>query len=289
MRNQFLLGLFAVSSLVTNVSTAMGASAPATLVTPTPATAVVATPIVAPTSTPTPTPKSTNASNASISFDLDDGYANQLEGLSIFNKMQVPYTLGIITQANTKKFDPLGTLYLNDAQIKLISLNPLASFASHSVTHADLAKSTPTQIRSELIDSRNYLQALIGRRVRYFIAPYCSTNTESLNQAREIYDWVSVCGGEVNTVTNFNPYQIDRKMVDSKTTTKEFMSWISDAKVNGKALVITYHNTTATPTVGMEQNVTPGAITQQLQIAKNSGLKIIPSEEAFKRLALLKK
>jgi peptidoglycan/xylan/chitin deacetylase (PgdA/CDA1 family) len=285
MRSSLFLSLIAVAFTTALVVTPAQAQK-AKVVTPKP-TSVTKAPITTPVA-PQPNTLTENAKKASISFDLDDGYANQLEGIAVFNKMQIPFTLGIITQANTKRFDPLGTLYLNDAQIKMLSLNPLASFASHSVTHADLAKSTPAQIRSELMDSRNYLQNLISRRVRYFIAPYCSTNAEAVGQAKEIYDWVSVCGGNNNSVGKLNAYQVDRKMVESTTTTTEITAWINEAKSNGYALVLTYHNTTSNPVNGMEQNVTPAVLTQQLQIAKSSGVLIIPTEAALKRFSLLK-
>ena len=54
--------------------------------------------------------------------------------------------------------------------------NPLHTIGSHTVTHPDLTKLSVTNIDSELINSKNYLENITNKPIEYFAYPYGNYN-----------------------------------------------------------------------------------------------------------------
>jgi peptidoglycan/xylan/chitin deacetylase (PgdA/CDA1 family) len=70
-------------------------------------------------------------------------------------------------------------------QLVAVSKNPLFRIGSHTLTHPDLAKIRPDQLKTELTDSKLRLEYFLGSPIEDLALPFGSYNTEVLRMARE--------------------------------------------------------------------------------------------------------
>jgi peptidoglycan/xylan/chitin deacetylase (PgdA/CDA1 family) len=61
---------------------------------------------------------------------------------------------------------------------QLVTLSPLVTFGSHSVTHPLLTATSEAVARRELSDSRCMLETVLGKRIELFSFPYGAFNAE---------------------------------------------------------------------------------------------------------------
>ena len=109
-----------------------------------------------------------------IVITFDDGYKNNLEiAAPILNKFKMPFSVFVVSDyLNESK-----TEYLDKASLKELSDNPLVSIGSHSKTHAKLEECSIKQIRSEVRDSKSYLEDVLGKEVSAFSYPHGRFNS----------------------------------------------------------------------------------------------------------------
>ncbi|MGL4759392.1 MAG: hypothetical protein ACRCXZ_08705, partial [Patescibacteria group bacterium] len=58
-----------------------------------------------------------------------------------------------------------------------------------------------------------------------------------------------------------------------------FKSWIDESKKNNTWLIITYHKIESNPSDYM--TISPETFAQQMQVLKDSNIKVLPASEAF--------
>ena len=136
-----------------------------------------------------------NNPRPSFVFIDDDGKAEVRSVLKpILDEYNIKATIAIIT-------DRLGQeRYLDDGDV--IDLhNAGHDIVSHSKTHPDFRTLTDAQLRTELEDSKIYLEAL-GIPQKHIMYPYGRTNDRVLSTIREYYE--SGCG----TAPGINPHPI---------------------------------------------------------------------------------
>lgn len=75
---------------------------------------------------------------------------------------------------------------LSEDQIMELAHSPWAVIGAHSVTHPSLPACSAEQIRSELFESRHYLQKISGQPVDYFAYPFGAYNRTIAVAARDI-------------------------------------------------------------------------------------------------------
>ena len=63
--------------------------------------------------------------------------------------------------------------------------NPLVTIGSHSVSHPLLSKCSQLDLRNELVNSKEYLENIIGRPVKYFAYPSGDYNKKVINAVKE--------------------------------------------------------------------------------------------------------
>lgn len=256
-------------------------------VTQTPTTIPPTVPPTAPVVTPQPNPTKVAFTKANlqnlggIAFNLDDATGSSFKnGLPVFDKAGIKTTIAVIGLGNTQ-YDYGSGYYASDAMIKAASKSGHL-IASHGMHHLDSTKLAPAKLEFELKSSKVMLQRLIGLQVNSFIAPYCAMNPEVLKVVKKYYTSVSVCGGAGNATASFNPYAIDRKMVESSTTIQEVQSWIQEAKASKKFLVLTLHHVGALEKD--DQNISVEMLQNIVNLAKNSGMPLGTTEAAVKLL-----
>lgn len=97
---------------------------------------------------------------------FDDGYADVYQhAFSLLKERGFGATVAAITGAVGQP------AYLTWGQVEEMSATGV-EFASHSVSHGNLAAMTPDQARTELADSRRTLEQKLGRPVQFFVYPY---------------------------------------------------------------------------------------------------------------------
>lgn len=217
-------------------------------------------------------PPSTTFNRPIVSIEFDDGWSNAYtDGFPVIDEFGFKATQNIIT--GTTQWSG----YMTDGQIQDL-YNRGHKIGSHTVSHPDLTKLNQTQLTSQLRDSQQYLNNLGVGPVRYIATPYCAYNSFVQNNASQYYSAMRNCDGGINTKSNFNSYNINSRIVLNSTTPQEISAWINDARKNNGWLILVYHN--------IRSDVEPYSITQatlrnHLQQIKNSGITVIPSQQAF--------
>ena len=129
-----------------------------------------------------------------VSVTFDDAFANLLDNaLPVLEQYQIPATIFAVA-------DNLGCLprwempyghpesierTITAEQLVAISKNPLFRIGSHTLTHPDLAKIRPDQLKTELIGSKHRLEQLLGSPIEDLALPFGSYNIEVLITAQE--------------------------------------------------------------------------------------------------------
>lgn len=126
------------------------------------------------------TPTRTEGTELSVTFD--DGYADCLNSAApILEDLAVPYAVFAIP-ALSGSGDPR---YLSRAQLKELAARPGCEIGAHGMTHRPLAELPLAEAKAELLDSRRWLEDLLGRPVRAVSYPFGSVNRAVRDAAEE--------------------------------------------------------------------------------------------------------
>lgn len=126
---------------------------------------------------------------AALTFD--DGYLSHLDVAYFLYKLGIRATFFIITCL--KNFEGKPLLTINPRYIQLI--NDMGhEIGSHSCTHARLDKLQANEIERELIESKRYLENLLGRKVKGFAYPSGFYNKDVVLMVARYYDYARLAG-----------------------------------------------------------------------------------------------
>jgi peptidoglycan/xylan/chitin deacetylase (PgdA/CDA1 family) len=76
-------------------------------------------------------------------------------------------------------------LQMTCAEIKALSESPFASIGAHGYFHNDLARIDINDVKTELIDSKKYLENIIQKQVNNLAFPYGSYTSEVVRAAKQ--------------------------------------------------------------------------------------------------------
>jgi peptidoglycan/xylan/chitin deacetylase (PgdA/CDA1 family) len=233
-------------------------------------------PTPTPTPVPTPTPSTNTFARPLISIDFDDGWQSTYDnGFPLVNQYGYKATAGIITDTvqNHTPYDG----YVTASEVVNLK-NQGHKIASHSVTHADLTSLNSQQLRNEVVNSKTYLEGLTGQKINYFITPYCAFNEVVTAQIRGSYSIGNRnCDYPYNEKPTFDRYNINAFGVESGTTKAQIQAAVNYAKANNAWVVFIYHQV---ENGGGQYSVTPAQLRSHLEIIKQSGVAVLPSETA---------
>jgi peptidoglycan/xylan/chitin deacetylase (PgdA/CDA1 family) len=146
-----------------------------------------------------------------VALTFDDGYADNFVNLrAVANEVGIPSTLFITTDPveTHREFDHdlatgmTGFFPLTWDQIRYWNTRG-AEFGSHTRTHLDCSSRDSESLQTEIIGSRNDLEAHLKKTVSFFAFPYGQPNnmsSEAMDVAASTYrHFVSSFGGEVLT------------------------------------------------------------------------------------------
>ena len=131
-----------------------------------------------------------------IVLTFDDGAKSSLKAADILREQGAQATFFL-----TKDFsDSSSSRYINAQEIK--DLGKLCSIGSHGVTHRYLSKLSSSELETELVQSKRWLEDLLGRRISFLSAPGGFINEQVVRLATE------------------NGYTLLGNSVESKNTSK---------------------------------------------------------------------
>jgi len=159
-----------------------------------------------------------------VALTFDDGYIDFYTNvLPIIKKYNIKTNLYIITSTtNNGK-------YVNEEQIKELSNSGLVSIGSHTVSHNPLANLSAEQIETELKDSKNYLENLLGKEIKTISYPTGSYNSTVLSTAEKYYKYgITTIKGTQN-MSNFSKYKIIRRAMYRGSGIGTFKSIVGSA------------------------------------------------------------
>ena len=151
----------------------------------------------------------------SFAITFDDGYSNNLNvAAPILQELNLPFTIFITTdfiKSNKKEF-----LTINE--LKEISALDNVDIGSHTVSHPYLTRLNDNEVMHELLDSKHFLEDLLGKPVRLFAYPHGDYD-------KRIRDLVEEAGYEIARNSKFNTnIQIKDKLLINSTEI-----WSSDS------------------------------------------------------------
>jgi peptidoglycan/xylan/chitin deacetylase (PgdA/CDA1 family) len=231
--------------------------------------------------TVTPPPPLTNGfTRPIVSLDFDDGWKNAYnDGFTVVEQFGFKATSGIITDT-IDNVQGYGDEYMTSAQIIDLK-NRGHRIAAHSRTHRDLPTLTQAEIISEVQDSQIKLRQLTGQSINYFITPFCDTNTIVTDTVKQYYSaGMRNCDDIINFKAGYNKYNIKSYIVTRNTTLTEIQNALDSVKGQNAWIVFMYHEVRTSQGTD-DLWVTKDQLTQQIQLIKNSGITVLPSEDAL--------
>jgi peptidoglycan/xylan/chitin deacetylase (PgdA/CDA1 family) len=115
----------------------------------------------------------------SVILSFDDGWQDNYNAYSILKEENFIGSFGIITGI----IDKPGRL--NKEQLKEMHDNKM-ELVSHTVNHPALASQSDVKIKSELLESKDYLEKIIGKKMKTIIYPTGSYNTKVIEIAKSL-------------------------------------------------------------------------------------------------------
>jgi len=113
---------------------------------------------------------------------FDDGYKDNLyTAAPILKKNNIPFTVFVTT-------DYVGSddsLYLNKNELIQLANISGVTIGSHGKTHSRLTHCSNTELRNELVSSRNYLEDLLDREVNFLSYPHGDADSRVKDMAIE--------------------------------------------------------------------------------------------------------
>ena len=119
-----------------------------------------------------------------IAVTFDDGFQSVMQNaLPILHKMNIPATIFVPTGCLGKKPEWIkdsthaysNEIVMTEEQLQSIS-SGLIDIESHTVTHTHLDNIEEATIKSELNESKTYLETILKKKVKFLSVPYATFN-----------------------------------------------------------------------------------------------------------------
>lgn len=221
---------------------------------------------------------SSNFNRPLLSITFDDGYSGVYTYASpLLQQYGFLTTQYIIINGIGKN------AYMSLAQIKALQAQG-HEIGSHTVSHPRLADISSTQLQTELSQSKTQLETWLGVPVTNLAYPYGSYNAAVKTATAKYYSSGRSVEVGYNSKSNFDPYNIRVQKIANTTTTAQIAQWIAQAKATNTWLVLTYHSVspnTTNPPSGIQYNITPSQLENQLAAIKASGITVMTMQQAL--------
>jgi peptidoglycan/xylan/chitin deacetylase (PgdA/CDA1 family) len=202
-----------------------------------------------------------------ISVTFDDGWQSIADhALPLLDQYKIPTTQYIISEASSKSVDQ----YMNIDTLKQMQKNG-HEIGSHTLTHCDQTKLSPTKILNNARDSKTALEAEGLSPIESYAYPYGRYDNTTQPLVSEIYPFMRSSDVGYND-RYFDTRNIRSMVVLDTTTDAEFQSWIDYAKEHKVWLVVAYHRVDESGTY----SVSSAQLKRQLEMIADSKLTVEP-------------
>lgn len=166
---------------------------------------------------------------------FDDGLKSHFsEVLPILEKYQFPATFFTAInflggKINNSENYPLAAM--DEEELKLLGNYPLADLEPHTLSHRELTNLPFEEIETEISESKNYLEKLLGKKCEFFAFPRGKYDNRVLSAVKK-FDFkmaVTVEGGLVAVENDL--FILPRNTINSQTGMQEFKGKLSFASV----------------------------------------------------------
>ena len=119
--------------------------------------------------------------NLKIAFSFDDGYKDNLKYVApLMEEYQCHWHIYVVTSfiKNAKKD------FMSPSDLRELSEYKFVTIGSHGKSHIPLSKCNKSSLRSELIDSKNYLEDILSKKVNSLSYPFGMANKNVILEAK---------------------------------------------------------------------------------------------------------
>ena len=180
---------------------------------------------------------------------FDDGYKdNVINALPILNKYSFKSTCFIVSDfiGNTNKWDAEQKNYFNKELLTKNDINEWLrhgmSIGSHGKSHKSLINLHPSEIQSEILNSKEAIENNIGSKINSFSYPFGHVNKISADNVKNIYNFaVTTIRSRFNTTKHKVNYIPRIHMSNNLSKFKLFFklkTFYEDIKYNEKQLYL---------------------------------------------------
>jgi peptidoglycan/xylan/chitin deacetylase (PgdA/CDA1 family) len=206
-----------------------------------------------------------------VSITFDDGWQSIADKAApILDAYGYATTQYIVTDAATKNVGD----YMNLDTIRKLK-DAGHEIASHTTKHCDLTQLSSDSVERQVHDSKTVLEKADLGPIKSLAYPYGQYDGRVDAITSKYYPLMRSSEDGYNG-RYFDNRNIRAMAVHSTTTDKEFQSWVDHAERHKLWLVIIYHRVDEQG----DYSVTSKQLTQQLDMIKNSRLKVLPLAKA---------
>lgn len=236
-------------------------------------------PAPTPVPTPTPTPAPVGSfSRPLVSIEFDDSWGSAYRlGLPTVETFGWKPTQYVITDTAKNNANYGRGTYMTPAEVQ--DWNRRGDVGSHGIDHSSLPKLSAQQLKTQLSDSKSYLDALLSQPTTLLATPYCESSQSVVDVAATLYQSLRNCDAGVATKANFDRWNMKSFIVLDSTTDAEIIAALDQAKANNGWLTFVWHEVAG-------DNVNPWSVSQQtlrrqLQLVKDAGIAVVPTQTAL--------
>lgn len=169
----------------------------------------------------------TPVSKKSVVITFDDGYVdNYTNAYPVLKELGLKATVFVIVNTIDKDKN-----YLTSEQLKIMDKNGI-NIESHTLSHEDLSKLTYEQQLYTLTHSKESLEKLLYKEIKYFAYPYGSCNNDTIKAIKkcEYTLAVTTAGGFASKEDGI--YTLSRVFISGSASMKEFERRLTNPNYN---------------------------------------------------------
>lgn len=170
--------------------------------------------------------------------------------------------------------------YMNSNDLKDL-LNHGHQLAAHGELHDDMTSISSTLMRKELDHTSNYLKNKFGLSTLDFATPYGKHNAQTDFYTTSLYASHRGTDAGINTKQNFDKYNLKVLFIRNDSSIELIKRSIDEAKFTKSWLILVYHQ------IGDEGGtnaITPDMFNDQLEVVKQSGIRVVTVRSALEEL-----
>ena len=149
-----------------------------------------------------------------VIITFDDGYLDMFTiAYPIMKARNIKSNMYIITNWLD------GNIYMTPKMVKSLSDSGLVEIGSHTLNHVHLNKLSYSEQETELIESKKFLEELLGKEVNTIAYPYGQRNIDTLNITKQYYKFAVTTESGANYSKTCNGLSLILKRYNMQRTT----------------------------------------------------------------------